>query len=224
LAREAVTTSLAAAVDRSASPDRSGRRSRVVFAAAQEAAAHGYHGLHMRNVAEVAGVSTATIYRYFPSKPRLVVAVLGQWLEKFDAEHAAAAFVALNPHQRLQQLMNNLFATMYSRPLLADAVARAYALADESAADEAESVRLHMSEMFAEALGHEDFTSDGLAIGALLCDVWLAAMVGMSQRRITASDFQHRLNTAFRLVTRQAGSQILRRRLPTALGNLHALT
>ena len=87
----------------------------------------------------------------------------------------------------------------------------AYALADESAAGEVESVRLHVSEIFAEALGHEDFTPDDVAVGALLCDVWLAGMVAMSQRRITAADFQRRLNTAFRLVTARTGSRMLGR-------------
>ncbi|WP_283616428.1 TetR family transcriptional regulator [Mycolicibacterium poriferae] len=211
LIEDACTTPVAANVDRPGPSAQSARRSRVVSAAAQEAAVHGYQGLNMRNVAEAAGVSTATIYRYFPSKPHLVVAVLGQWLEDFDTAHTAELFVVASPHKRLQQLMRTLFAELYRQPLFADAVALAYALADESAAGEVESVRLHVSEIFAEALGHEDFTPDDVAVGALLCDVWLAGMVAMSQRRITAADFQRRLNTAFRLVTARTGSRMLGR-------------
>ena len=211
MVEDACTTPVAADVDRPGPSAQSARRSRVVSAAAQEAAVHGYQGLNMRNVAEAAGVSTATIYRYFPSKPHLVVAVLGQWLEDFDTAHTAELFVVASPHKRLQQLMRTLFAELYRQPLFADAVALAYALADESAAGEVESVRLHVSEIFAEALGHEDFTPDDVAVGTLLCDVWLAGMVGMSQRRITAADFQRRLNTAFRLVTARTGSRMLGR-------------
>ena len=140
-----------------------------------------------------------------------MVAVLGQWLEDFETAHAAEPIILGDPRERLQQLMSNLFAELYRQPLFADAVALAYALADESAAGEVESVRLHVSEMFAEALGREDFTPDDVAVGALLCDVWLAGMVEMSQRRITAADFQRRLSTAFRRVAAGAGSQMLGR-------------
>ena len=161
----------------------------------------------MRHVAEVSGVSTATIYRHFPSKPRLVLAVFGRCLEEFDAIHAVGPITVTDPRQRLQQLVGDLFAALYPRRLLADAAARAYALADESATGEVEGVRLHLTDLFAEALGGEDFTPEDAAIGSLLCDVWLSGMVRISQCRITLPEFQRRLSAAVDLVTTEVGNQ-----------------
>ena len=56
------------------------RRKRIVQAAAALASRGGVEAMQMRTVAERAGVALGTLYRYFPSKMDLVVAVVSEEL------------------------------------------------------------------------------------------------------------------------------------------------
>lgn len=52
------------------------RRRRILRAATALAARGGYEAVQMREVAESAQVALGTLYRYFPSKVHLLVAVI----------------------------------------------------------------------------------------------------------------------------------------------------
>src|SRR4029450_3126968 len=56
------------------------RRERVIRAAQELAAEGGYDAVQMRDVAARGEVALGTIYRYFPSKDALLLAVMVQWL------------------------------------------------------------------------------------------------------------------------------------------------
>jgi AcrR family transcriptional regulator len=43
--------------------------------------AHGYDGWQLRDVAELAHVSLATVYKYFPSREELIVAAVERWMD-----------------------------------------------------------------------------------------------------------------------------------------------
>ncbi|MET7896561.1 TetR family transcriptional regulator [Streptomyces mirabilis] len=58
------------------------RRARILRAAAQLGATRGYDGVQMQDVAKKAGVALGTLYRYFPSKTQLFLAVMAE--EVFD--------------------------------------------------------------------------------------------------------------------------------------------
>src|SRR5689334_24338270 len=57
------------------------RRKRIVQAAAALASRGGVEAMQMRTVAERAGVALGTLYRYFPSKMDLVVAVVSEEMD-----------------------------------------------------------------------------------------------------------------------------------------------
>src|SRR5690606_9907318 len=61
------------------------RRRRIVQAAAALASRGGVEAMQMRTVAERAGVALGTLYRYFPSKMELVVAVVSEELNLLEA-------------------------------------------------------------------------------------------------------------------------------------------
>ena len=60
------------------------RRRRIVHAAMDLLAEHGYDEIQMRDVAVGAGVALGTLYRYFPSKEQLFAHVLLEWSASFD--------------------------------------------------------------------------------------------------------------------------------------------
>ena len=60
------------------------RRRRIVLAAMDLLAEHGYDEIQMRDVAVGAEVALGTLYRYFPSKEQLFAHVLLEWSASFD--------------------------------------------------------------------------------------------------------------------------------------------
>ncbi|MBX7453908.1 TetR family transcriptional regulator [Mycolicibacterium sp. 3033] len=182
----------------SVSVSRPSRRRHIVAAAGIVAGAVGYDGMTMREVAEQAGMSTATVYRYFTSKAHVLVAVWSQWLEDFDRDrHDPTGSTSAT---RLHHVAVTVFDSLRRSPAFADAVIRAHTFADADAAGDVEGVRLHLSEMFAEAIGGGSFTEHHMAIGGLVSDVWIANALAVSQGRSTGEEFRHRLHTTARLI------------------------
>ena len=69
-------------------PSPPARRARIITAATDLLEDRGYEQIQVREVAEVAEVALATLYRYFPSKEQLYATVLVTWAESFDASKA----------------------------------------------------------------------------------------------------------------------------------------
>ena len=82
-----------------------GARDRILRAAAQLFSQHGIHATGVARLAEVAHVSTRTLYQHFPSKDTIVTA----YLERFRADPPVPAVAQLarddvDPRQRLLTL------------------------------------------------------------------------------------------------------------------------
>lgn len=177
------------------------RRNRIVATAAVIAESGGYDAVAMRAVAEAAGVSTATLYRYFPSKHHLLVATLSDWLERFDTRVDGDGADHDEPFTRLWFVIDSLYTDLRSRPLLAEAMARAYATADATMAAQVEHVREHLADIFASALSKTE-AGRATAIGSLLSDVWAANVLTLSQNRITDVELRARMATIVRVLSR----------------------
>jgi TetR/AcrR family transcriptional regulator, regulator of autoinduction and epiphytic fitness len=78
------------------------KRVAVLAAARDRFATDGFERANMERIAQDARVSTATLYRQFPSKIALFEAVLAQSIVVFETELAAAAL--RTPHQRIETL------------------------------------------------------------------------------------------------------------------------
>jgi AcrR family transcriptional regulator len=66
------------------------RREAVLDAAAEELDAHGFAGASMESVARRAGSSIGAVYRFFPDKAALLVALSDRCLERSEAFFASA--------------------------------------------------------------------------------------------------------------------------------------
>jgi AcrR family transcriptional regulator len=76
---------------RAVPPWRQRRRDRILAAAADQFAARPYSLVSMDDVAAAASMGKATLYRYFPSKEDLYVAVFDRVLDELTGKLAAAA-------------------------------------------------------------------------------------------------------------------------------------
>jgi TetR/AcrR family transcriptional regulator len=91
------------------------RRERILAAAGQEFANHGYAGARVERIAVAAGVNKQLLFHYFGSKSGLHRAVLESLLEHVADQPPA---LAKAPAERLRDLTARLAATMEAHPAL----------------------------------------------------------------------------------------------------------
>ena len=103
------------------SPGQKERYRRILRAAAEHGASHGFERIQMLDVARDAGVAIATLYRYFPSKTALYTALLRHQVERLDR-----ASVQLPPGQTgaeaVGQMLVEASRVLLRQPLLAQAM------------------------------------------------------------------------------------------------------
>ncbi len=139
----------------------------------------GYDGLHMRTVADVAKVSTRTLYRHFPSKEHLLLAAMvqrGEAMEQFLGAPAAGRTAVVRVRRTLATATDALQAV----PALTAGVAQALVCGQESVVPLLVEFRDVMLDAIARALRPAGPTEDDLAIARLLQRVWFAALLAWS--------------------------------------------
>src|SRR3954465_5196438 len=106
------------------------RRKRIVQAAAALASRGGVEAMQMRTVAERAGVALRTLYRYFPSKMALVVAVVGGEIDLRESSIQRRPPSASTPAGRAVDVLMRATRGLMREPELADALIRSLIMAE----------------------------------------------------------------------------------------------
>ncbi|MFI6579335.1 TetR family transcriptional regulator [Nocardiopsis sp. NPDC050513] len=106
------------------------RRKRIVQTAAALAVRGGVDAMQMRSVAERAGVALGTLYRYFPSKMDLVVAVVTEELDLLEGGIVRRPPTAETPAGRAVDVLLRATRGLMREPELADALVRSLIMAE----------------------------------------------------------------------------------------------
>lgn len=106
------------------------RRRRIVQTAAALAVRGGVEAMQMRSVAERAGVALGTLYRYFPSKMDLVVAVVTEELDLLESGIARRPPTAETAAGRAVDVLLRATRGLMREPELADALVRSLIMAE----------------------------------------------------------------------------------------------
>jgi TetR/AcrR family transcriptional regulator, cholesterol catabolism regulator len=106
------------------------RRKRIIQAAAALASRGGVEAMQMRTVAERAGVALGTLYRYFPSKMDLVVAVVGEELDLLEGSLERRPPRSATAPRRAVEVLMRATRGLMREPELADALIRSLLLSD----------------------------------------------------------------------------------------------
>src|SRR5690606_11929933 len=100
------------------------RRRRIVQAAAALASRGGVEAMQMRTVAERAGVALGTLYRYFPSKMDLIVAVVSEESDLLESSIERRPPSSPSPAGRATDVLMRAARGLMREPELADALLR----------------------------------------------------------------------------------------------------
>lgn len=189
------------------------RRQGIIDAAVAAASAGGYRHVHMRDIAERAGVSMATLYHYFPSKVHLLMTALGDELADFDDQVQFEMKSVRGPFHRLQFAVGRLIHVMEHSSRMTEALTHAYAASHVAASQQARAVHSQTSRMFA------DLMVDGTPgvgfheVAEILSDVWTSGMLALVQERRTFDDLRMQLSATIDVLAKASGGAHHPRRL-----------
>lgn len=175
------------------------RRQRIVEAAIDLGTEGGYEAVHMRVVAERAGVALATVYRYFESKDHLLSAAVSEWTSQLQSRLDRSPARGDTPAERLVDVLRRASRGLERRPQFAAALIRALHSPDPAVAAAAADVRQQISAMTTPIL-------DGLppqdveGIVSVLGHVWNSAIMSWANGRAPISSIGDELENAARLL------------------------
>ncbi|TMR92910.1 TetR/AcrR family transcriptional regulator [Nonomuraea basaltis] len=171
------------------------RRKRIVQAAAALASRGGVEAMQMRTVAERAGVALGTLYRYFPSKMDLVVAVVGEEIDLLESSIERRPPGASTPSSRAVDVLMRATRGLMREPELADALIRSLIMAEVQTpfGDRMTGLLLRVS---ADGLTLEQASEEQRDLAGSLASVWVQELLEMLRGRRTYDQIQRRIETA----------------------------
>ncbi|WP_047869879.1 TetR family transcriptional regulator [Nocardiopsis sp. RV163] len=179
------------------------RRKRIVQTAAALAVRGGVEAMQMRSVAERAGVALGTLYRYFPSKMDLVVAVVTEELDLLEGGIVRRPPTADTPAERAVDVLLRATRGLMREPELADALVRSLIMAEVKI-----ELDLRISDLvWRVATGNLEGAEEGGGTGVerdstgyvlvgSLTSVWIFELVEVLKGRRDVDEVERRLQAA----------------------------
>jgi AcrR family transcriptional regulator len=200
-----------AAAARTAAPPlterQAARRRRILHAGAQLAGRGGFDAVQMREVAEASQVALGTLYRYFPSKIHLLVAVMQDQLEHLHGTLRKRPPAGDSAAERVAETLMRAFRALQREPHLADAMVRALTFADRSVSAEVDQVSRQTTAIILDAMGLQHPGPGQLCAVRVIEHTWHSALITWLSGRASIAQVRADIETACRLieVTEEAG-------------------
>ena len=153
------------------------RRERVIRAAQELAAEGGYDAVQMRDVASRGEVALGTIYRYFPSKDALLLAVMVQWLGDLEQRVTRHPPTGATTVDRIMDVLGRAVGSMDREPRLTRAVIAAMTAGDPASVDAVGEVTAAMARILEAAFPEDVDPALEAAAAKVLGHVWWSATI-----------------------------------------------
>lgn len=147
----------------------------------------------MRTVAERAGVALGTLYRYFPSKMDLVVAVVSEELDLLEQSIERRPPNASTPAGRAVDVLMRAVRGLMREPELADAMIRSLIFAN---VDRPFNARMAGLLLRVSSPSPERADEEQKVLISSLASVWVHELLEMLRGHRTYDQLQHRLEIA----------------------------
>jgi AcrR family transcriptional regulator len=153
------------------------RRRRIIDAAMELAAEGGYDAVQMREVAARAEVALGTLYRYFSSKERLLVAAMDEQVTNMRQRLAERPPDGSTPAERVIADLRQGTRWLQRRPNVTAAMLKSLIAGDGDVAEMMEPISHQMTSIIVAAMGHEEPTDHDRAVAEVIQHVWLASLL-----------------------------------------------
>ncbi|MGV9631184.1 TetR family transcriptional regulator [Streptomyces sp. NPDC003487] len=176
------------------------RRRRILRASTQLAGRGGFDAVQMREVAEASQVALGTLYRYFPSKIHLLVAVMQDQLEHMHGTLRKRPPAGASAAERVAETLMRAFRGLQREPLLADAMVRALTFADRSVSPEVDQVSRQTTAIILDAMGLQDPGPAQLSAVRVIEHTWHSALITWLSGRASIAQVKVDIETVCRLI------------------------
>lgn len=179
-------------------PDRRRPRRRILDAGLELASTGGYEAVQVRALAGRAGVSSRTIYAYFPSLDSMLIVAVAEQSQDLYARFANAAPKGRTPAARVNQLISELTETMTANRALTVALLRALLSGKPDVSQYVNAFRVVLQTMLATAIAPKGPSKRDLEIAEILESIWFTALIGWA----TGTDSDAHIGELIRRSTR----------------------
>ncbi|MFI2782555.1 TetR family transcriptional regulator [Streptomyces sp. ALB3] len=176
------------------------RRRGILRAGAQLAGRGGFEAVQMREVADAAGVALGTLYRYFPSKVHLLVAIMQDQLQRLHVTLRRQPPAGDDAAERVAGTLMLAFRALQRDPHLADAMVRALTFADRGVSGEVDAVSRLTTAIVLDAMGVADPTPDQLSVVRVIEHTWHSALITWLSGRESVAQVKRDIETVCRLI------------------------
>lgn len=176
------------------------RRRGILQAGAQLAGRGGFEAVQMREVADAAGVALGTLYRYFPSKVHLLVAIMQDQLQHLHITLRRQPPAGDDAAQRVAETLMRAFRALQRDPHLADAMVRALTFADRGVSPEVDAVSRLTTAIVLDAMGLEDPTQEQLSVVRVIEHTWHSALITWLSGRESIAQVKRDIETVCGLI------------------------
>ncbi|GGY85194.1 TetR family transcriptional regulator [Streptomyces nitrosporeus] len=176
------------------------RRRSILRAGAQLAGRGGFEAVQMREVADAAGVALGTLYRYFPSKVHLLVALMQEQLQRLRVTLRRRPPAGQDAAQRVAETLMRAFRALQREPHLADAMVRAFTFADRGVSPEVDAVSRLTTAIIVDAIGVREPTREQLAAVRVIEHTWHSALITWLSGRESIAQVGRDIETVCRLI------------------------
>ncbi|WP_137723054.1 TetR family transcriptional regulator [Prescottella subtropica] len=182
------------------SAEQRARFARMLAAAAQLGTEKELERVQMHEVAKLAGVAIGTLYRYFPSKTHLFVAVMVDQIDQMGEGFARRAQPASTPQDEIFETLLRATRSLMRQPLLATAMIQATSTAKVTTIPDVARVDRQFREVLFDAAGIEQVTESDSVLVRLLVSTWFGIIQSCLNGRSSVPDAEADLRTACRLL------------------------
>ncbi len=175
------------------------RRSRMVDAAVELAAAGGYESVQMRDVASRAEVALGTLYRHFPSKDHLLLEVLTEQATALRDRMAQRPPEGAVPAERMADVLRRGTRALARRPDLTAALVTALTSPEADTAPHKHAVETVLRSIITTAIDGDD-VADPDGVVRILGYVWLAVLSAWVGGTLDTDQMAEDLTSAARLL------------------------
>jgi TetR/AcrR family transcriptional regulator, cholesterol catabolism regulator len=171
------------------------RRVRMLAAASELAADKGLARVQMHDVAKSAGVAIGTLYRYFPSKTHLFVAVMVEQIEQIKAGLARRPSTATG-RDAVYEVLVRATRALLRRPALSSAMLQSSSTASAAAVPDVVKIDRGFQRIVLDAAGVGSPTEDDITAVRLLMELWFGVIQSCLNGRVSIPDAESDIRIA----------------------------